>query len=95
MRINRALTPALLLLAAALGAECIASSELYIQKVIKIMDLQTDGASVAREWRMKAKQWREIYADSVGEDGVDFDWAELVFDPFSRRERIANEALRA
>ena len=83
------------LLAAALGAEAIASSELMIQKVIQIMDLKTDGASVAREWRLMAKQWRDIYADSVGEDGDDFDWAEMVVDRFSARERIAHEALRA
>lgn len=81
-------------LAAALGAESIASSELYIQKVIQIMDLKTDGASAAREWRMKAKQWRDTYAESIGESGEDFDWAESAIDPFSIRERIANEALR-
>ena len=59
------------------------------------MDLKTDGATLAREWRAQAKQWRDIYADSVGEEGDDFDWAEMVIDPFSARERIATEALRA
>ncbi len=82
-------------LAAAVGAESIASSEMYIQKVIEIMDLKTDGAKVAAEWRQKAKQWRQAYADSIGETGDDFDWAEFAGDPFSRRERVANEALRA
>ena len=82
-------------LAAALGAEAIASSELYIQKVIQIMDLKTDGASVAKEWRMKAKQWRDTYAESIGESGEDFDWAESVIDPFSARERVRAQALRA
>ena len=80
-----------MLLAAAAGADAIASSEKIIQKVIKIMDLETDGASLAREWRMQAKEWRTLARES----GEDFDWAESVIDPFSARERIANEALRA
>ena len=79
------------LLAAAAGADAIASSEKIIQKVIKIMDLETDGASLAREWRMQAKEWRKLSSES----GEDFDWAESVIDPFSARERIANEARRA
>ena len=83
------------LLAAAAGADAIASSEKIILKVITIMDLKTDGATLAREWRMQAKEWRTIYADSVGAEGDDFDWAEMVIDPFSARERIATEALRA
>ncbi len=79
---------------AALAAEGIASSELYIQKVIRIMDLQTDGAKTAAEWRLKAKQWRDVYDSGLGDPSDAFDWAELVYDPFSRRERIINQALR-
>ena len=82
-------------LGAALAAEGIASSELMIQKVITILDLKTDGASVAAEWRAKAKQWRELYESSLGEADEAFDWAEIVYDPFSARERIAAQALRA
>lgn len=82
------------LLGAALAAEAIASSELYVQKVIRIMDLETDGASVSREWRLKAKQWRELYESSVGEAGDAFDWAELAYDPFSARERVWAQGLR-
>ena len=80
------------LLAAAFGAEAIASSELYVQKVIKIMDLQTDGAKTAAEWRAKAKQWRDLHA--MGEADEGFDWAELAYDPFSSRERVRAQALR-
>ena len=82
------------LLGAALAAEGIASSELYVQKVIQIMDLKTDGASVAKEWRMKASQWRDLYASGLGEADEAFDWAELAYDSFSARERIAAQALR-
>jgi hypothetical protein len=82
------------LLGAALAAEGIASSELYVQKVIRIMDLQTNGAAVAAEWRMKAAQWRELYASGLGEADEAFDWAELAYDPFSARERIWAQALR-
>lgn len=82
------------LLGAALGAEGIASSELYIQKVIRIMDLETDGAATAREWRLKAKQWRDLYEDGLGDPDGAFDFAELVYDQFSFRERIINQALR-
>ena len=82
------------LLGAALAAEGIASSELFVQKVIRIMDLQTDGAKVAAEWRMKANQWRELYESALGEAGDAFDWAELAYDPFSARERVWAQALR-
>lgn len=81
-------------LGAALAAEAIASSELFVQKVIQIMDLKTDGASVAREWRMKAGQWRDLYESALGQADEAFDWAELAYDPFSSRERIAAQALR-
>lgn len=82
------------LLGAAFGAETIASSELYVQKVIKVMDLQTDGAKTAAEWRAKAKQWRQVYADAIGEADEAFDWAPLVYDQFSFREHVRAEALR-
>lgn len=82
------------LLASAFGAEGIASSELYVQKVIKIMDLQTDGAKTAAEWRQKAKQWRKAYEDSLDDPDGAFDYAEMVFDQFSARERVAKQALR-
>ena len=81
-------------LGAALAAEAIASSELYIQKVIQIMDLKTDGAKVAAEWRQKAKQWRELYESALGEADEEFDWAEIAYDPFSSRERVVAQALR-
>ena len=81
-------------LGAALAAEAIASSELFVQKVIRIMDLQTDGAKVSAEWRQKASQWRELYESALGEADEAFDWAELAYDPFSSRERIWAQALR-
>ena len=79
------------LLAAAMAAESIASSELFIQKVIQTLDLKTDGAATAREWRMKAREWREVYEAS----GDVIDIAEMVHDDFSFRQRVINEALRS
>ena len=89
------------LLAAAAGADAIGASELMIQKVITILDLKTDGAKVAAEWRAKAIQWRELYesgqaADDEALDVLEaFDWAEIAYDPFSARERVRAQALRA
>ncbi len=85
-------------LGAALAAEAIASSELYVQKVIEILDLKTDGAKVAAEWRQKAKQWRALHESvlaAADEALEEFDWAEMAYDPFSARERVRAEALRA
>ena len=86
------------LLAAAAGADAIGASELMIQKVITILDLKTDGAKVAAEWRAKAIQWRALYETGQAADDEPleaFDWAEIVYDPFSARERVAAQALRA
>ena len=78
------------LLAAARGAESIASSELYIQKKNRTLDVQTDGPAIAKEWREKAKAWRDQY-DAEGA----IDIAEEVHDDFSYRQRLINEGLRS
>ena len=86
------------LLAAAAGADAIGASELMIQKVITILDLKTDGAKVAAEWRQKAIQWRDLYESGQAADDEAleaFDWAEIAYDPFSARERVRAQALRA
>lgn len=82
--------------AAALGLETIARNELYILKVIELMDLKTDGAAVAREMRLQAAELRRQAADADAseEEGAGFDVAEWVVGPFSARERLWNEALR-
>jgi hypothetical protein len=75
-------------LAAARALEALAANQVMVLKVIRLLDLSTDGASVARELRQQAKQLRE---DS---DAGDFDYAEMVLDPATFTERVYNEALR-
>ena len=77
--------------AAALALETIAVQEVLIQKVVRNMDLQTDGARVAEQLLKRAAVLRE--QDATNPDGDDFDWAEMVTDQFSYRQRIWNEAL--
>lgn len=81
--------------AAATVLERIAVSEVLIQKRIKLLDLQTDGPAEAEALRKLAASLR-ARADIDEADDADglFDWAEMVVDPFSARERLWNEALR-
>lgn len=78
-------------LAAAQALETMGRSEVMILKVVKILDLQTDGAAVGRELRFQAKELREQYYDS---DANLPDTAELVLDPHTYAERLNNERLR-
>jgi hypothetical protein len=81
--------------AAATGKEAIAVNQLLLLKVIKLLDIQTDGSAVARELRMQAKELRDQAKEEEGiEEGGAFDWAEQVLDPFSARERLWNQRLR-
>lgn len=80
-------------LGAALALETIARNEVMVSKVIRVLDLQTDGAAVARELRLQAALLREQAADASYTD-PDFEIAELVTDQFTWRDRIWNEALR-
>lgn len=79
--------------AAALALETIASSEVLVQKVIRLLDLSTNGASESAELLKRAAMLRsQAEADEMGESsGIDF--AEMVYDPFSAREHVINEAL--
>ena len=79
-------------LAAARALDVIAVREVLVQKVIRIMDLTTDGAKAADSIRALAKQLR---AEAAHEDTAGmFDWAEMVDSDFAARERILKEALR-
>ena len=79
--------------AAALALETIASSEVLVQKRIKLLDLSTDGPAESAELLKRAALLRS-QADADEEAGYSpFDWAELVYDDFGLRERIIDEAL--
>ena len=82
-------------LAAAAGLDIMASSQAMILKVIRTLDLSTDGASVARALREHAAQLREDAEKADGgEEGGLFDYAELVTNAFTARERLRNQVLR-
>jgi hypothetical protein len=75
--------------------ETIATQEALILKVMKNLQLSTDGAKLADSLQKQAKDLRDQadIEDAFTGDGV-FDWAEQVFDVFSERERIVKEILR-
>lgn len=80
---------------AALALETIARNQVLVLKVVRLLEIQTDGASVARELRMQADKLREqADRDEAASNGGAFDWAEMVTDDFSLRQRFVNEALR-
>jgi len=80
---------------AAFFLETIATQEALILKVIKNLQLTTDGAKLADSLMKQAADLRSQadIEDSFGNDGA-FDWAEQVFDVFSERELILKEILR-
>lgn len=78
--------------AAAQALMTIAASEVYVQKVIRLLDLSTNGAAVAAELRAQAKALRDE-ADAEEVDGA-FDWAEQVYSPAQYVERLWKQRLR-
>ena len=79
---------------AALALETMASDEAYVQKMIKLMDLTTNGPAVAEELRARAASLRKQADEEDAATTAEFDWAEWVVNDFSYRERIDKEALR-
>jgi len=82
--------------AAAVALFQIAASEALLLKVIKLLELQTDGAKLAESLKGLALEYQEK-ADlaEAGEVGGSFDYAELVTDDFTYREKLDKEGLRA
>lgn len=75
--------------AAAEALDTIATSQALTLKVIKLLDLTTNGDLLGAELRARANQMRAM-ADTY-DDGAAFDWAETVVDGFSWRERVFNQ----
>lgn len=80
--------------AAALALETIASDEALTQKVMRLLDLSTDGASLARALLQRAAALRQQATDADAREDAGFDVAEMVYDPFSARERLIKQMLR-
>jgi len=81
--------------AAAEALETIASDQAMTLKVIRLLDLSTDGRAVSQALLERAARLREA-ADQAeeGEEGGLFDYAEMVTGAFTERERILKQALR-
>jgi len=80
--------------ATAMALETMASSEAFVQKVIRVLDLSTNGAATSAALLQRAAMLKKQAdaAELVGDSG--FDIAEWVVNDFSARERITKEALR-
>lgn len=79
---------------AAFLLETIATQQALILKVIKNLNLQTDGAKLADSLVKQAKDLR-AQADEEDDEIADvFDWAEQVFDVFNERELLIKEIQR-
>lgn len=79
---------------AAFFLETIATQEALILKVMKNLQLSTDGAKLADSLAKQAQALRDQADIEDSFTGDAFDWAEVVYDVFSERERIINEILR-
>jgi len=85
-----------ILRSAALALETIAGQEVLLMKRITLLELTTDGPAEARALLALATKLKEqADAEEAAEDGGAFDYAEMVVDSFTYRERLEKEALRA
>lgn len=74
--------------------ETVAGSEAYIQKVIKLLDISTDGVKLAAEMRAQAAHQRKLADEEEARDGTMWDIAEWNVSDFAGREIWRNEWLR-
>jgi hypothetical protein len=82
--------------AAATALEIMATDEAYTLKVVKLLDLTTNGPATAEALMARAaKLWaKAAEEEALASTVADFDWAEWVVNDFSGRERIDAESLR-
>lgn len=74
--------------AAAVALETIATDQVLVLKVIKTLDLETDGAKVAAQLLARAKTLREQADDDPDSADDDFAIAEFADPVFGRRELL-------
>lgn len=77
--------------ATALSLETLASNEAYVQKVIKLLDLTTNGAQTSAALLARADRLRQQATD---EGAVGLDYAENPQDVFSLREKLLKDSIR-
>jgi len=81
-------------LAAAEALDSWASDEAMVQKVLKLLDLSTNGPAVAATLRAHADRQRMLAEQEDEASDAGFDIAEMALGPFSWREQIWNKAAR-
>lgn len=82
-------------LAAAQALDTQAAEAAIVQGRTRFAGIQMDGQVVADALaRLAGELRRQVYAGEDGTDSSPIDWAEMVQDPFSYRDRIWNEMLR-
>ncbi len=79
--------------ASALALESWASNQVMVIKVVKLLDVQTEGAAVSREMRQRAAILRKDAITSSSDAG--FEIAEMALGHFSWVEQIENAAIEA
>lgn len=80
--------------ASAAALEAIAIDQALVLKVIKLLQLTTDGAKLADSLMKLAARYRSQAEFEDAATGGSFDWAEFIDDPFAARERYEKEILR-
>lgn len=80
--------------AVALALETIASNEAMVLKVIRLLDISTDGAKVSDALLKRAALLRSQALDAEAATDAGFDVAEMVIDDFAYRQHAWNETLR-
>lgn len=82
--------------AAALALETAASDNALVLKVIKLLDLSTDGARTSAALLERAGKLRsQADAEEAADDGGAFDVVEWTVNDFAYRQRLTNETLRS
>jgi hypothetical protein len=80
--------------AAAEALDTMASNQTMVLKVIRTLDLSTDGAATARSLREHAKSLREQADQADAASGSLFEVAELDVNAFTAREILRNRSMR-
>lgn len=80
--------------ARARGLERAANDTVMTLRVTRVLGLEVDGASAAREIRLQAQAEREEAAKAETRTEVMFDIAEMAIPPFGDREVLRNDLLR-
>lgn len=77
--------------ASAAALEAIAVNQALTLKVIKLLQLSTDGAKLADTLLKAAGNYRTQAEFIDAASGTDFDWATFIDDPFAARERLLKQ----